>query len=98
MNEDLLVLAIRHPWPDRRHFVRDVLADAIKVVKQPEDVEEPSERDAREALHLDHDRQGLPGSPDLAPTIFSKIDRAAVFVGDVTLVSPDGLHTVASKR
>ncbi len=69
-----------------RHFVRDVLADAIKVLKQPEDVEEPSDRDARQSLHLDQDRQGVPGSPDLAPTIFGKISRASVFVADVTLV------------
>jgi hypothetical protein len=70
-----------------RHFVRAVLTDAIMVLKQPEDVEEPSEREAREALHLDHDRQGVAGSPDLAPTIFGKIDRSAVFVVDVTLVA-----------
>ena len=70
-----------------RHFVRAALADAIKALKQAEDVEEPSEREAREDLHLDHDRQGVPGSPDLAPTIFRKIDQAAVFVTDVTLVA-----------
>jgi hypothetical protein len=73
-----------------RHFVRDVLADVIKVLKQPEDVEEPSERDARQSLHLDHDRQGVSGSPDLAPTIFRKIERAAVFVADVTLIAEIG--------
>lgn len=70
-----------------RHFVRAALADAIKALKQPEDVEEPSERETRAALHLDHDRQGVPGSPDLARTIFAKIDVAAVFVADVTLVA-----------
>ena len=42
-----------------RHFVRDALAAAIEVLKQPEDVEEPVERDTREALHLDHDRKGV---------------------------------------
>ena len=35
---------------------------------------------------LDHDRQGVAGGPDLAATIFRKIDAAAVFVADVTLV------------
>jgi hypothetical protein len=69
-----------------RHFVRDTLEAAIMVLKEPADVEEPSERDARETLHLDHDRKGISGSPDLAPTIFKKIDQAAVFVADVTLV------------
>ena len=74
------------PGKTGRHFVRDVLADAIAVLKEPSDVEEPSEREAREALHLDHDRKGVEGSPDLAPTIFKKIDQAAVFIADVTLV------------
>jgi hypothetical protein len=70
-----------------RHFVRAALIEAIKELKQAEDVEEPSEREAREAIHLDHDRQGVTGSPDLAPTIFGKIDVAAVFISDVTLVA-----------
>jgi hypothetical protein len=75
------------PGKTGRHFVREALAEAIAALKEPEDVEEPSERETREALHLDHDRQGVPGSPDLAPTIFRKIDQAAVFVADVTLVA-----------
>jgi hypothetical protein len=70
-----------------RHFVRAALADAIEALKQPEEIEEPATRETREALHLDHDRQGVPGSPDLAQTIFRKIDQSAVFVADVTLVA-----------
>ena len=69
-----------------RHFVRDVLGEAIGVLRQPDEIEEPSERDRRETLHLDHDRKDVPGSPDLAPTILRKIEQAAVFVADVTLV------------
>jgi hypothetical protein len=46
----------------------------------------PHERETREALHLDHDRKGVSGSPDLASTIFKQIEQAAVFVADVTLV------------
>ena len=75
------------PGKTGRHFVWDVLADAIAVLKEPSDVEEPSEREAREALHLEDGRKGVEGSPDLAPTIFRKIDRAAVFIADVTLVA-----------
>lgn len=60
------------PGKTGRHFVRDVLADAIKALKEPEDIEEPTKRVSREALHLDHDRQGVPGSPDLAPTSFPR--------------------------
>jgi hypothetical protein len=76
-----------------RHFVRDTLEAAIKVLKEPSAVEEPSERDARETLHLDHDRKGISGSPDLAPTIFKKIDQASVFVADVTLVGETTIGT-----
>lgn len=49
-----------------RHFVRDALAEAIEVLRQPNEIEEPSEREARETIELDHDRKGVPGSPDLA--------------------------------
>jgi hypothetical protein len=74
------------PGNTGRHFVRNVLADAIAALNEPGDVEEPSEREAREAPHLDHDLKGIEGSNDLAPAIFKKIDQAAVFVADVTLV------------
>jgi hypothetical protein len=70
-----------------RHFIRDALAAAIKQLKQPEDIEDPAERDLKSELHLDHDRKGVSGSPDLAKLIFDKIDQAAVFVADVTPVA-----------
>jgi hypothetical protein len=75
-----------------RHFVRDALRLAIDALKQAPDVEEPTAAETRESIHLDHDRQGVTGSPDLARTIFEKIDAAAVFVADVTLIgnSDDG--------
>jgi hypothetical protein len=75
-----------------RHFVRDALKFAIETLKQAPDVEEPTAAEARESIHLDHDRQGVSGSPDLARTIFEKIEQSAVFVADVTLVgtSDDG--------
>jgi hypothetical protein len=70
-----------------RHFVRDALKDAIKILKQPEDVEEPTKAENRESMHLDHDRQNVTGSPALADTIKHKIRRSRVFIGDVTPVS-----------
>ena len=76
------------PGKTGRFFVRDAIASAIKTLKQADDIVEPTERDIVEDLHLDQDRQGLPGSPDLARAILEKIDRAAVFVADVTIVSP----------
>ncbi len=81
-----------------RHFVRDTLEAAIKVLKEPSAVEEPFERDARETLHLDHDRKGISGSPDLAPTIFKKIGEASVFVADVSLVGETTIGTGQSVK
>lgn len=75
------------PGKTGRHFVRDALKAAIEELRQPEEVEEPSWRDVKDELHLDHDRQGVTGSPRLLETIFKKIDASAVFVGDVTPVS-----------
>lgn len=70
-----------------RHFIKRVLLEAIEELKQTEDVEEPTERDRKDAMHLDQDRQGVSGSPDLARTILEKIDASDVFVADVTPVS-----------
>lgn len=75
------------PGKTGRHFVRRALHDAIEELRQPKDIEEPSERDVKDGLHLDHDRLGVTGSPRLLDTIFKKIDACAVFVADVTPVS-----------
>jgi hypothetical protein len=72
------------PGKTGRHFVRDALDEAVKQLKSEltiDDCERPDE------LHVDQDRQGVPGSPDLVPTILKKIDEAAVFVADVTAVA-----------
>jgi hypothetical protein len=69
-----------------RHLIRDALREAIAELKQPQEIEEPTLRETREELHLDHDIQGETGTPDLAATILRKIDEAAVFIADVTLV------------
>jgi hypothetical protein len=65
-----------------RFLVRDALQAAIEELKSRSEIDEP----AREALHLDHDREGVPGSPELVRTILDKVDGAEVVVADVTLV------------
>ncbi|CCD84565.1 protein of unknown function [Bradyrhizobium sp. ORS 285] len=74
------------PGRTGRHFVRAALDEVVSILKQPPQIEEPAEREARDALHVDQDRQGVSGSPDLARTIFSKIELAEVFIADVTLI------------
>jgi hypothetical protein len=69
-----------------RHFVRDALNAAIEQLKEAPDIEEPIERETRSAIHLDQDRKGVSGSPDLARVILEKIEQSAVFVADVTAV------------
>ena len=66
--------------------MRDVLQAVVDEIKQSLEVEEPTEREARAAIHLDHDRKGVAGSPDLARLILEKIDRSVVFIADVTPV------------
>jgi hypothetical protein len=78
-----------------RHFVRDALRAAIEQLKEEPDIKEPTERETRSAMHLDHDRQGISGSPDLAPVILEKIAESAVFIADVT---PVGTVTITSEQ
>lgn len=47
-----------------------------------------------EAIRLEHDTAGIPGTPDIASTIFAKIRDAGVFVADLTLLP----HTGSGKR
>src|SRR5205823_8604367 len=37
---------------------------------------------------LDRDTQNVPGAPDIAHTIFQKIEKAAAFVADVSIINP----------
>jgi hypothetical protein len=82
-----------------RHFVREVLKSAIQELKEEPDIEEPTGRSERGELHLDQDRQGVSGSPDLAPLIFKKISSSTVFVADVTFVGEivDGKQEIPKK-
>ncbi len=68
------------PGKTGRHFIREVLEDALKQLKVEDELDEPE----RDDLHLDHDRKGVPGSPDLAQAILEKIRNSAVFIADVT--------------
>src|SRR4051812_30359407 len=69
------------------HFIRDALSDAIKTLKEPAGLEEPSETDRRTQLHLDHDTKGKTGWVDITVAIFEKIEASGVFIADVTPVA-----------
>lgn len=67
------------PPKSNRFFIRDCLNEALKKLSKDEILSE--------AIRLDQDTTGVPGTPDIANTIFSKIKEANVFVADLTLTS-----------
>jgi hypothetical protein len=55
------------------------LKEAIEQLREAPDIEEPAAKENREALHLDDDLNGgVAGGPDLARTIFDKIQLSGV--------------------
>lgn len=70
-----------------RHFVRKVIKDAIDNLREAEDIEEAFRENAKKEIHIDHDRQGVSGSPPLVETIQQKIRESTVFIADITPVS-----------
>lgn len=70
-----------HPGNISRHLVRSALELAVASLNEELAIEEPDRE-----VSLDHDRKGVPGSPDLAAVILEKIRACDVFVADVTPV------------
>ena len=61
-----------------RYFIQAALEEAVRALDASGTLEvEPV---------VDRDTLGVPGSPDISTTIFQKIDRASVFVADVSIV------------
>lgn len=65
-----------------RGFIGDSLQRALKTLAGDDELVVD--------LVLDRDTQSVPGAPDIAVTIFEKIDRAAIFVADVSIVQRSG--------
>ncbi len=82
------------PGKTGRFLIRDALKNAIEELKESTDIEEP----VREAVHLDQDIQDVTGSPDLARTIFDKIELSEVVIADVTLVGQVFATATADKK
>ena len=62
-----------------RGFIQDALERAAKAIRQDVSIKvEPV---------IDRDTAGVPGSPDIANTIFAKIDRSQVFACDVSIIN-----------
>lgn len=67
------------PAKYNRYFIQDCLKRAIKQLNQDLEIEE--------AIRIDHDTKDVPGSPDIANTIFSKIKECDLFIGDISFVA-----------
>lgn len=57
-----------------RNIIQDAIKDAVKLLRDTVDIE------------ADRDTKGEYGSPDIAQTIFSKIDDCDIFIADVSAV------------
>ena len=61
-----------------RYLIRDAAKNALKRIGRDADVEE--------SPRLDSDTQNVAGTPEIANTIFNKIDSCGIFLADVTFV------------
>jgi len=67
------------PNSTNRGFIQKALENAAKAIRQDDSIKvEPV---------IDRDTAGVPGSPDIANTIFAKIDQSQVFVCDVSIIN-----------
>jgi hypothetical protein len=64
-----------------RGFIRDVL-ESISVALNQAGIDERTE--------IDSDTQGVPGTPEILPTILKKIEDDDVFIADLTMCSESG--------
>lgn len=62
------------PGNETRNIIQDGIKDAVRLLRDTVDIE------------ADRDTKGEYGSPDIANTIFSKIDECDIFVADVSAV------------
>jgi hypothetical protein len=68
------------PNATNRGLIQDALERAAKKIGIDDSVTvEPV---------LDRDTQNVPGAPDIAHTIFAKIEKATAFVADVSIINP----------
>ena len=67
------------PNPCNRGFIQQALENTAKAITADDSI-------AVEPV-IDRDTQGVPGSPDIASTIFAKIVAADIFVADISITS-----------
>jgi hypothetical protein len=69
------------PNSTNRSFIETALQKATKSIYNDDSIEvDPV---------IDRDTANVPGSPDIATTIFEKIDNAVIFVCDISIINPN---------
>lgn len=72
------------PQNTNRYLVRDAAKEAVKRIGRDADVED--------SPRLDHDTKDVPGTPEIAGTIFRKIQESGAFIADLTFIGATDLH------
>lgn len=67
------------PNSTNRGFIQKALQDAVRSIRNDDSIEVNPV--------VDRDTVGVPGSPDIANTIFAKIDESDVFACDVSIIN-----------
>jgi hypothetical protein len=62
---------------DHRYFIDKCIRSALKGLEKDVDI----------YMEYDRDTMGLVGSPDIASTIFEKIDKSVMFICDVSIIN-----------
>ena len=72
------------PQNTHRYLIRDAAKEAVKRIGRDADVED--------SPRLDHDTKDVPGTPEIAGTIFRKIQESGAFIADLTFIGATDLH------
>jgi hypothetical protein len=74
------------PNKTNRSFIQKTLEKAIKEIASDTNLENADRPETEAHLELDKDTKGVTGSPPIVETIFRKIEKATIFVPDLTFV------------
>ncbi len=92
MPEMTVFYAWQNDLPSRtnRYFIRDAAKAAVNRLSADADIDD--------SPRLDSDTQNVPGTPDIAATIFSKIDRCGIFLCDLSFVGSTASHDARPEK
>lgn len=61
-----------------KEFIKDCLEATINGINEKLQLDE--------AIRLDHDKNDIPGSPDIVHSLLNKISKSQIFIGDLTFI------------